>query len=71
MIRTAAGRAGGGGVCRRTIHGRDSSTWSPRSVCDKSRDGDFRIRLWSNPTRKKRNTIMELIMATPPRLPTC
>jgi hypothetical protein len=31
----------------------DSSTWNTRLVRDRSRDGDFRIRLWSKPTRKK------------------
>jgi hypothetical protein len=49
----------------------DSSTWNTRLVRDRSRDGDFRIRLWSNPTRQERNTIMELLTATPPRRPTC
>jgi hypothetical protein len=41
MILTAAGRAGGGGVCRRTIHCPRLAHLDTRLLRGRSRDGDF------------------------------
>ena len=54
----ATGRAGSGSVCWRTVDCPQLEHRDTRLVRDRSRDGDFRIRLWSSPAQEKRNTIM-------------
>jgi hypothetical protein len=63
MMLTATGRAVTAAFVGAQSTAGDSRTPHTRLLRDRSRDGDFRLRPRSNPTRQERTTIMEPLMA--------